>query len=75
MRSRQCPVSPHGHLRAPLSRILSFTLPETPRCLVFQGCTVFEEKQLQSLLRLWEQTEKSHMVAITAGAARVERTQ
>lgn len=44
-------------------------LHRNPRCLRFQGCTVFEEKQLQSFLRPGERREKFHMVAITAGTA------
>lgn len=44
-------LSPHSLL---LGRTLSFIHTETPKLLGFLGCTVFEEKLLQSLWRLGE---------------------
>lgn len=56
---------------SPRSALLHTEKARNPKVSGAPGPHCVEEK----LLRLREQTEKSHMVAITAGTARVERTQ
>lgn len=56
---------------SPRSALLHTEKARKPKVSGAPGLHCVEEK----LLRLQQQTEKSHMVAITAGTARVEKTQ
>lgn len=56
---------------SPRSALLYTEKARNPKVSGAPGLHCVEEK----LLRLREQTEKSHMVAIMAGTARVEKTQ